>query len=123
MRVPGFLAVYVALLLLVSLTRKTGLILVLIVLVVVFFKVAGRRGRVVVAAMAVGASLFMAVLMLRAVLPALGCEPGGKQEVYGLMFQQSALLMRDHGDELPEWQRQEIERAIGEDGKNNYTWF
>lgn len=39
------------------------------------------------------------------------------------MFQQSALLMRDHGDELPEWQRQEIERAIGEDGKNNYTWF
>lgn len=39
------------------------------------------------------------------------------------MFQQSALLMRDHGDELPEWQRQEVERAIGEDGKNNYTWF
>lgn len=123
LRVPGFLAVYVALLLLVSLTRKTGLILVLIVLVVVFFKVTGRRGRVVVAAMVVGASLFMTVFMPRAVLPALGCEPGGKQEVYGLMFQQSALLMRDHGDELPEWQRQEIERAIGEDGKNNYTWF
>ena len=39
------------------------------------------------------------------------------------MFQQSALLMRDHGDELAEWQRQEIERAIGEDGENNYTWF
>lgn len=61
--------------------------------------------------------------MCLGVLPALGCEPGGKQEVYGLMFQQSALLMRDHGDELPEWQRQEVERAIGEDGKNNYTWF
>ena len=60
--------------------------------------------------------------MCLGVLPALGCEPGGKQEVYGLMFQQSALLMRDHGDELPEWQRQEIERAIGEDGENNYTW-
>lgn len=123
LRVPGFLAVYVALLLLVSLTRKTGLILVLIVLVVVFFKVTGRRGRVVVTTMAVGSSLFMAVIVPRAVLPALGCEPGGKQEVYGLMFQQSALLMRDHGDELAEWQRQEIERAIGEDGKNNYTWF
>lgn len=123
LKAPGFLAVYVALLLLVSLTRKTGLILVLVVLVVVFFKVTGRRGRVVVAAMAVGASLFMAVVMPGTVLPALGCEPGGKQEVYGLMFQQSALLMRDHGDELPEWQRQEIEHAIGEDGKNNYTWF
>ena len=123
LRTPSFLAVYGVLLLLVLLTRKTGLILALVVLVAVFFKVVSRRGRLVVAAMAVGASLFMAILMPKVVLPALGCEPGGKQEVYGLMFQQSALLMRDHGDEVPEWQRQEIERAIGEDGKNNYTWF
>lgn len=123
LRVPGFLAAYVALVLLVSLTRKTGLILTLVVLIAVLFRATGRRGKLIVAAVAVGSSLFMAVIMPRAVLPALGCEPGGKQEVYGLMFQQSALLMRDHGDELPEWQRQEIERAIGEDGKNNYTWF
>lgn len=123
LRTLSFLAVYSALLLLVLLTRKTGLILALVILVAVFFKVASRRGRLIVTAMAVGASLFMTILMPKVVLPALGCEPGGKQEVYGLMFQQSALLMRDHGDEVPEWQRQEIERAIGEDGKNNYTWF
>ena len=123
LRARGFLVTYVVLVLLVALTRKTGLILTLIVLVAVFFRATGRRGKLIVAAVAVGSSLFMAVIMPRAVLPALGCELGGKQEVYGLMFQQSALLMRDHGDEVPEWQRQEIERAIGEDGKNNYTWF
>lgn len=123
LRARGFLLAYVMLVLLVALTRKTGLILALVVLIAVFFRATGRRGKLIVAAVAVGSSLFMAVVMPGTVLPALGCEPGGKQEVYGLMFQQSALLMRDHGDELPEWQRQEIEHAIGEDGKNNYTWF
>ena len=97
LRVPGFLLVYVALVLLVALTRKTGLILALVVLIAVFFRATGRRGKLIVAAVAVGSSLLMTVIMPRAVLPALGCEPGGKQEVYGLMFQQSALLMRDHG--------------------------
>lgn len=123
LRARGFFLAYVVLVLLVALTRKTGLILALVVLIAVLFRAAGRRGKLIVVTVAVSSFLVMAVLMPRAVLPALGCELGGKQEVYGLMFQQSALLMRDHGDELPEWQRQEIERAIGEDGKNNYTWF
>ncbi|MFR7670592.1 MAG: hypothetical protein ACLU0O_07860 [Collinsella sp.] len=73
--------------------------------------------------MAVGASLFMTVRYARGRASRLGCEPGGKQEVYGLMFQQSALLMRDHGEEVPKWQRQEIEHAIGEDGRTTTRGF
>ena len=120
---PVRLSAYGALALLMALTRKTGLIIAVVILAAVCLNAAGRRCKAAVAGTVVTLVLIVAVAMPVAVLPALGCEPGGKQEAYGLMFQQSALLMRDHGGELPSWQRKEIERAIGKDGADNYAWF
>lgn len=114
---------YVALALIMSLTRKTGLIMVLIIVAVTAACVRGRRARAAVASAGVIAACVMVLVMPGIILPALGAKPGGSQEALGLLFQQSARLLREQGNDLPAWQRNAIEDVLGEDAASNYSWW
>lgn len=120
---PPFALGFLAAAALMCLTRKTGLIVVLLVAAAVFVAVRGVKARVQVAGTTLTCVALMAVVMPAVVLPALGAVPGGRQEALGLMFQQSARLLRDHGDDVPDWQRSTIRATLGDDVENRYSWW
>lgn len=81
------------------------------------------KARMMVAGTMAACALLMGVVMPAVVMPALGAIPGGRQEALGLMFQQSSRLLRDHGDEVPAWQREAIVAALGDDVESRYSWW
>lgn len=123
LRSPVFVSGLLAAAMLASLTRKTGVIMVLIVVVVMIVAVRGAVARLKMACVGLLCAVLMGCVMPGLALPALGAKPGGSQEALGLMFQQSSRLLRDHGDELPDWQREAIETTLGKDVADRYSWW
>lgn len=117
---PAPLLAFLAVVLLTALTKKTGVYIAVLTLVALIV-VVRRRARVVVACALVGIVCVMMVLLPKAVFPAAGIVPGGKQEMLAIPFQQSALLMKRHGHDLPSEDRRAIVAMLGEDVADRYS--
>lgn len=120
---PRNLVLAVCLAMLMALTRKTGLIMALVICAAAFPQVKGHARRARLGIVAGVPALLMLAVMPAFVLPAIGAKPGGKQEALGIMFQQSAALVRAEGDALPAAQRDAITATLGDDVGNRYAWW
>lgn len=99
---------FIALGLLLCLTRKTGLYIVVPTAVVAALMY--RKHWLPLVGQAVGCLVVMLLVLPYAVFPALNVESGGKQEALGVLYQQTAKYYKDHYDDMSalEW------AAIGE---------
>ena len=136
---PRHAVLFCGLALCMCLTRKTGIIIVTVLCaaLAIYLRRCYVRGlmepgalnrmqteSVIVPVVILGVSAAtMLVLMPYFVLPALDAKPGGSQEMYGLLFQQSARVMREHGDELPREELDVIEETLGDDVSQRYAWW
>lgn len=108
-----FFAVILAVGILASLTKKTGVYIVGIsfaVLAVVY-----RGVWVRCALQAVGVFAVMSVFLPRVIFPLLDVVPGGKQEILGTVFQQTARYVAVHGDQVTPGQRDAIDAVLNYD--------
>lgn len=104
------LLLFIALLMLLSLTKKTGIYLSVVSVVVcaLYYR---RYWKQWLAAFLAPAVL-MFVLMPYVVFPALDVIPGGKQELLGPLFQQTARYALEHPDEVTDEQREAIDAVL-----------
>ena len=104
---------YVALLLcgvLCALTKKTGVYVVtatLAVLALIYWRVWWRLG---LQALVVGGVIW--VVLPQVVFPVLDVAPGGRQEMLGPLFQQTARYVCEHEDEIDKDQRKAIDDVL-----------
>ena len=104
---------YIALLLcgvLCALTKKTGVYVVaatLAVLALIYWRVWWRLG---LQALVVGGVIW--VVLPQVVFPVLDVAPGGRQEMLGPLFQQTARYVREHEDEIDKDQRKAIDDVL-----------
>lgn len=102
---------YAATALLGCLWRNNGVYVVVPSLLLFSLCLAKRRQRLW--ALGIAACLLAAVgLLNRAVVPALGIVDNTASGIYSVCFQQTARTVRDHGDELTEQERAEIDRVL-----------
>lgn len=122
LRQPKYLALLIGLGLCMSLTKKTGMYVALLsCLLLIFFLAKGNRIRAAVSAVVIGA--MMMVVVPKMVFPALGIEEGGKQEMLAIPFQQSALLVKNHAQDIAQKDREAIYAVLGEDVGSRYqSW-
>lgn len=109
----GFLAVNIALALLLALTRKTGIYVVVPTMVV--YAVLYRRfwWRALLPAV-VSAAVLWGVLP-GVVFPVLDVAPGGSQEILGVLYQQTARYVSLHGVEVGSRERAAIDAVLDYD--------
>ncbi|WP_288271913.1 DUF6020 family protein [uncultured Bifidobacterium sp.] len=117
------LTVLIVLAILVSLTKKTGVYSVVLACILLAFVVAGNQARVKLLAPAAASGLVIFVLLPLALFPACHIIPGGKQEMIAIPLQQSALLLREHGDELPKAEKDVLTGILEPDAAENYEWW
>jgi hypothetical protein len=55
--------------------------------------------------------------------PALNIVPGGKQEMLAIPFQQTALLVKKHKDDIPEKDLETIYKVLGKDVSDKFQWW
>ena len=92
--------VWVVLSILLSLTQNTGVYLVIIT--GIFLAIWDKKARkAAICSVAVSAILMMIVLP-KIIYPAFNIFPGGKQEVLGTLFQQTARYVRDYPEDITE---------------------
>lgn len=116
---PAPLLAFLVIVLLTALTKKTGVYIAVLTLVVLLV-VVRRRARGVIACALTGVVCIMMVLLPKAMFPVADIVPGGKQEMLAIPFQQSALLMKRHGTELPAEDRKVIVAMLGKDVADRY---
>lgn len=122
LRNPWALAAFVVCALLMALTKKTGMYVVVVAcLFLPCFLPKGRRLRALLPA--VVTALVMTIALPKVVFPAFGIEEGGKQEVLGIAFQQSARLLRDHPDDVSRQDTEVIHQVLGRDVADRYQWW
>ena len=110
----------IAISLLLALTKKTGVYIAIFIGVLMLVVVrSGLRKRMVTVIAIVG--FVMMILLPKVVFPVCDIAPGGKQEMLSVPFQQSARLVRDHGEDIPSEQREIIELVLGDDVAIRYV--
>lgn len=120
LRRTSFWGTLIGLALALSLTKKTGMyIAILVCLLLVAVTRRGLRRRLIVVVAAVAA--VMMIMLPKVVFPLADVAPGGKQEMLSIPFQQSARLLRYYGDAILKEQRDAIERVLGEDVAQRYA--
>jgi hypothetical protein len=117
------LALFMMLAFLVSLTKKTGVYSVILACILLVFIVAGNRARMKLLGTAVASGLVIFVLLPVALFPACHIIPGGKQEIIAIPMQQSALLLREHGDELSKTDKDILTGMLEPNVAENYEWW
>lgn len=117
------LALFIILALLVSLTKKTGVYSVAFACILLVFIVSGDRARVKLLGAAVASGLVIFVLLPVVLFPACHIIPGGKQEIIAIPMQQSALLLREHGSELPKDEQDILTGMLEPNAAENYEWW
>ena len=129
----SFVVLFVALSLLLCLTKKTGVYVV--IAECIFLLVVHRQRWVpIVATLFISASVMFVVLPM-AVFPLLDVAPGGKQEALGIPFQQTARYISDYPDDVSAPERDAIDAVLPYDKlvslydpkssdsvKNSYRW-
>ncbi|WP_029576670.1 DUF6020 family protein [Bifidobacterium thermacidophilum] len=117
------LALFIMLAFLVSLTKKTGVYSVVLACILLVFIVAGNRARMKLMGTAVASGLVIFVLLPVVLFPACHIIPGGKQEMIAIPLQQSALLLREHGDELSKTDKDILTGMLEPNAAENYEWW
>ncbi len=110
---PRTIVAFLALALMLCLSRKTGIFVVVptaLVMAFVFRKNLRAAGGMI--AQAALGLVVMGVLLPQVVFPALNIHEGGRQEVLGPLLQQTARVAVDHGDEITPRERAEINKVI-----------
>jgi hypothetical protein len=108
---PGFWIRYGLVASLACLLRNNGLYVVLPTgLLVVLF---GVRGRLRLnAGAALGSAALCVILFMNVLIPALGIRDETASGLYSALFQQSARVLRDHGDRVTREEYAEIDRVL-----------
>lgn len=104
------IAVLVVLCVLLSLTKKTGVYIVVPTMVLLAAVYRRVWWKLLMGAVSSGAIMW--VLLPVVVFPALDVIPGGSQEVLGTPFQQTARYVAVHGDELDDEEYQAIDAVL-----------
>ena len=106
--------------LLIPFVKKTGIYIVLLSnLGLLFSKKVSKKS---IAISTILPAILMFYLLPQVLFPMFNIFPGGKQEVLGTCFQQTALLIQDHEEELSDSDKEVINRVLNyETIKNNYT--
>ncbi|WP_146143622.1 DUF6020 family protein [Bifidobacterium callitrichos] len=122
LRNPWALTAFIVFAVLMALTKKTGLYVVIVAcLFLPFFLPKGRRIRAFLPAIIT--ALVMMVALPKVVFPIAGIQEGGKQEVLGIAFQQSARLLREHPNEVGPQDKETIYKVLGRDVDKRYEWW
>ena len=111
---------WVVLSVLVTLTQNTGVYLVIITGI---FLAIGRRKlwKTAVCGVAISAALMLLILP-KVIYPAFNIFPGGKQEVLGTLFQQTARYVRDYPEDITAEDIEIISKVVDYDTlANNFT--
>ena len=111
LRNGAFLAGFVAICILLCLTKKPGVYIVLgtlVVLLAAYRRYAWKQ----LLATCLSCALLMWVILPFVAFPLLDVVPGGKQEALAVPFQQTARYAVDHGDEAQEWEREAIDSVL-----------
>lgn len=117
------ITVLIVLAILVSLTKKTGVYSVVLACILLAFVVAGNRARVKLLGTATASGLVIFVALPLVLFPACHIIPGGKQEMIAIPLQQSALLLREHGDELLKAEKDVLTGILEQDAADDYEWW
>ncbi len=99
--------------LLLPLTQHTGLYFVILTGIPLIFR-GVRENRRLILAVLVSVVLFM-TLLTRVIYPAVNIFPGGKQEVFSTLFQQTGRYIRDYPDEVTEEEKEIISAVLDYD--------
>lgn len=119
---PVMLVLFFVLFLLVSLTKKTGLYIVVICCFAVLFMVFKKYRLHIAAVLVVGLVIFE-LFIPRVVFPANNIQEGGKQEMLAIPFQQSALEVKRHGKDMDKHDVAVIYALLGKDVASRYQWW
>lgn len=112
---------FIALGLLLCLTKKTGPYIV--IPTAVLFAIFYRRSALVCMVQAALSVMLMWVLLPQLIFPVFDVIPGGKQEALGLLFQQTARYVVDYPDDVSQQERDAIDAVIGfDDLATRYNW-
>lgn len=128
-----FFIAFFALSLLLCLTKKTGLYIAVFTLVV--FAIIFRKHWKKIAAVILSCIVLMQLLLPLVVFRVFDVAPGGKQESFAPLFQQTARYVVDHPDDVQDWERVAIDNVLYFDTlqerydpttadpvKNEYNW-
>lgn len=128
-----FFVWFLTLSLLLCLTKKTGLYIAVFVLVV--FAVAFKNHWKRIAAIVLSCIVLMQFFMPLVLFNVLDVAPGGRQEMFAPLFQQTARYVVDHPDDVSDWERDAIDDVIyygslperydpftADPVKNEYNW-
>lgn len=107
---PVWVAAYIVLCLLLCLTKKTGIYVV--VFENIFLLICFRQfWKPLISALIAAVALINIVLPLL-IFPALNVVPGGAQEKYGPLFQQTAFYVVQHEEEITDDEREAIDKVL-----------
>ncbi|MBO5565093.1 MAG: hypothetical protein J5935_05705 [Lachnospiraceae bacterium] len=106
-------AFFIVLSILLCLTQNTGIYLVL--LSGLGLLLCAKESRKTTIAALISCSLLMFFLLPRILYPALNIYPGGKQEIYGTLFQQTAHYLRDYPEEITAEEKEAIAAVLDYD--------
>ena len=106
---PRFLILHSLAILLVCLTRHQGIYIVIAecLLLLIYYRHFWKRILLVAFP-----SLFLVFAYSHILLPYNNVEPGGKQEVYGTLFQQTAYYLKQHPEDVKPEERAAINRVL-----------
>ena len=106
----GFLVAFVSLSLLLPLTKKVGLAVTVPTLLsfALYFRIRIKE----LSAISAVSVLVVLGLFPMVIFPMLDVEPGGKQEMLGIPFQQTARFVKHHGSEISEEDVEKIDRVL-----------
>ena len=85
--------------------------------------VAGRKVRLRLAGTVLASAIVMFLVLPGILFPLCHIEAGGKQEMIAVPLQQSALLLKEHGDELSQADRDVFEGILEPDAANKFFWL
>lgn len=113
LRQPRITILFVLCALLLCLTKKTGIFLVIFTALVAIIVLRKNRAAILTfGAQAVLSFLLLVVIFPLMLFPALDIESGGKQEILGPLFQQTARTVVDHEDEIPPEEQAAIDAVL-----------
>ncbi|WP_022760781.1 DUF6020 family protein [Butyrivibrio sp. AD3002] len=112
---------WIVLSILVVLTQNTGVYFV--ILTGIFLAIRAREERKTAIIAAATSALLMLIILPKLIYPIFNIFPGGKQEILGTLFQQTARYVRDYGEEVTEEDIEIISKVVDYDTLvNNYTF-
>ncbi|MBR1709802.1 MAG: hypothetical protein IJ719_13390 [Clostridia bacterium] len=109
LRSPGYIAAMIVTALFCSLTKKVNVYVILLSLVVLLIGIPGNRGFLLIPMLAIAGVMFC---LVPALFAHFHVEPGGKQEMFSIPFQQTARYVREHPEDMTEEEQKAIDHLL-----------